>query len=230
MPPQSNTRVTIELGELIEGGFSLWDFEYPSYYKGDAKLEFERKVIDHYFFRQIGQETPARFKHYFKAKMREIMPYYIQLYESEALMRGIEDPFGNVDFTETYEETRSSSHEGTSSASDESSSSSSNERSTAGTDRFSDTPQGTIDNLDHYLTTARKTTDSGSDSGSASSSGSSSGTTTAQGTETVAHTFRKQGNQGVNTYAHDMLELRETFRNIDLEIIEALNDLFLLIY
>jgi hypothetical protein len=221
-PPQNNTRVTVELGELIESGFKLWDFDYPSFYKGDAKLAFEQKVVDHYYFRQIGQETPARFRHYFQTRIREIMPYYIQLYESEAMMKGIEDPFGNVDITETYEETREISREGSSSASDQSES----EQSNAGEDRFSDTPQGSIDNLDNYLTSARKTSDTGSASSSGSSSSESSGTES----ETVSHTYTKKGNQGVNTYAHDMRELRETFLNIDLEIIEKLNDLFLLIY
>ena len=53
--PRTNTKITVELRELIESGVKLWDFDYPSYYEGDEKLAFEQKVIDHYYFRQIGQ-------------------------------------------------------------------------------------------------------------------------------------------------------------------------------
>ena len=75
-----NTKVTLELREIIESGINIWDFDYPSYYQGDKKAEFEMKVIDHYYFRQIGQETVGRFLHYFRSKIREIMPLYIQRY------------------------------------------------------------------------------------------------------------------------------------------------------
>ena len=75
-----NTGVTVELGELVDAGFKLFDFDYPSYYQGEQKTAFEQKVIDRYRFRQIGQETPGRFKHLFRTRLREIMPYYIQLY------------------------------------------------------------------------------------------------------------------------------------------------------
>jgi len=193
-----NACVTAELGLLVESGVKLWDFEYPSYYTGEAKTAFEQKVIDHYRFRQIGQETPGRFLHLFRSRIREIMPYYIQLYKSQELMESIDDPFGNVDITETFEQHSTGESSGNSEH----------------TQRFSDTPQGRVDNIDHHLTNA--TVDD--NSGRSESSG------------TVRHTFTKKGNQGVNTYAHDMKELRETFLNIDMQIINDLNDLFLGLY
>ena len=81
MTPYSNTKVTLELRDVLasldENGqpFKLWDFDYPSYYKDELKTAFEQKVIDHYLFHQIGVETIARFKHNFKTRIREIMPY-----------------------------------------------------------------------------------------------------------------------------------------------------------
>ena len=35
-----NSKVTLELRDLVSSGVKIWDFEYPSYYSGDKKLEF----------------------------------------------------------------------------------------------------------------------------------------------------------------------------------------------
>lgn len=209
-PMYDTNQLTVELREIVDSGVDIWDFDYPSYYDGVQRMEFEQKVIDHYYTRQIGQETVGRWLHLFRTRIREIMPYYIQLYKSQALMDAIEDPFGNVDITETFEQetTGQSSSQGSGSQNSDS------------LTKFHDTPQGTVDNLDDYLTSATKNTGNSSDSSESSSE--SSGT--------VKHTFTKKGNQGVNTYAHDMKEFRETFLNIDLQIINELKDLFLQVY
>lgn len=252
MYPYCNTKVTMELRDVLattdENGnpFKLWDFDYPSYYSGEEKAAFEQLVIDHYYFHQIGVETIARFKHNFRTRMREIMPYYIQMYESVALMKSIEDPFGNVDITETFEQTSTDIASGTA-TSTENGTSSSNEsvtktdekESTENTGhRFSNTPQGSISNIDHYLTEA--STDSKNQNENISSNGvvtteneseiTSTGTSESENSGTVSHTLTRKGNQGVNTYAHDMIELRQSFINVDMMIIGALRDLFLLIY
>ena len=233
-----NTGVTVELRDICRSGVDVWAFEYPSYYKGTEKLAFEQLVIDHYFFRQIGQETVGRWLHMFRTRIREIMPYYIQLYESAALMAAIEDPFGNVDVTETYEEERSENSSSQSQDSSESETATTNNQQTSGSSdrehRFSNTPQGSIENLDNYLTeaavdhdqTGEQVEGSTTTGGTASSTGSASGQTSG----TIKHTLHRKGNQGVNTYAHDMKELRETFLNIDRQIIHELNDLFLGVY
>lgn len=197
-PPYDNTGVTVELRDIVNNGVDVWAFDYPSYYKGDEKTAFEKKVLDHYWLHQIGQETVGRWLHCFRTRIREIMPYYLQLYKSQELMDSIDDPFGNVDIVETFEQESTG----------ESSSNGNNVR------RFSNTPQGSVENLDNYLTEA--TRDTSEDSANASG--------------TVKHTLTKKGNQGVNTYAHDMKELRETFLNIDLMIIRELKDLFLQVY
>lgn len=249
-----NTKVTVELRELIESGIKVWDFDYPSFYEGSEKQTFEQKVIDHYYFRQIGQETPARWLHYFRARIREIMPYYKQLYETVKIMEALEDPFGNLDVTETFEQTSSDSSETTSTGSSSSSSTGTSEvtsdteegstieRDDSNTRKFSNTPQGSITNLDNYLTEATvetvastqnedktgTTTTTGSNE--ASDEAETSATSTGSSTGTVTHTLHRKGNQGVNTYAHDMKEYREILLNIDMMIINELNDLFLMIY
>ena len=265
-----NSKVTLELNDLIESGCNPWAFDYPSYYTGAEKAAFEQKVLDHYRFRQIGQETPGRWLHYFRSRIREIMPYYIQLYESQALMQSIEDPFGNVDVTETFEQTSTGERSGslsrstsgsldsTTTGSLDSTTTGSSEVSTTDTEnntgsstkKFSNTPQGSIENLDSYLTEATiesaENEKTGNGTSSATNEGSQKDTTsstqkdtstssqndTTQDSEsgTIRHTLTKRGNQGVNTYAHDMKELRETFLNIDMMIINELKDLFLMVY
>lgn len=249
-----NSRVTIELNDLIESGVDVWAFDYPSYYEGEAKATFEQKVLDHYRFRQIGQETPGRWLHSFRTRVREIMPYYIQLYHSQELMESLEDPFGNVNVTETFEQTSTGERSGnltrTTGNTLESTSTGSSEVETvdeetntgSSTKKFSNTPQGSISNLDTYMTEATAETANSGKTGSGTSSATTQGsqTDTATGSQndttqdsetgTVRHTLTRTGNQGVNTYAHDMKELRETFLNIDLMIINELKDLFLLVY
>lgn len=233
--PIANTKVTVELGELLAAGFPLWDFEYPSYYTGEAKRAFEQKIVDHYFFRQIGQETPARFKHYFKARMREIMPYYIELYKSAELLNFDDgDVLKSYDLTETYTEDREDTGE-TSSTSETSTDSEVTRTDSSTSDReskFSNTPQGSIANLDSYLTEA---TVEGIDAEStaeekANANGSSSATGTSTNRGTVTHSLRRVGNIGVQTLGEELNKNRAAILNIDMQIIEELGDLFLKLY
>ena len=56
------------------GNYPIWDESY--------RAVLNEKIKRHYYFREIGQETPGRFKFYLDTKMNEIMPYYNQLYET----------------------------------------------------------------------------------------------------------------------------------------------------
>lgn len=240
----SNSKVTMELRDVLkmtnENGspFVLWDFEYPSYYEGEAKKAFEQKIIDHYLFHQIGVETVARFKHNFKTRIREIMPYYNQLYKSVEIMEKIDDPFGNVDIVETFEQTSNDTSTGDSYASTSASANATKtDDKTASEDnahRFSNTPQGTIENIDDHLseasTDAKTQTENVTTTESDTSNGESTASSSSTNTGTVTHTLTRKGNQGVNTYAHDMIELRQSFINVDMQVIGALRDLFLMVY
>ena len=206
-PLYDTTKLTVELRELVENGVNIWDFDYPSYYEGNDKTDFEQKVIDHYYFRQIGQETVGRFLHMFRTRIREIMPRYIDMYHTVELMRSIDDPFGNVDIVETYEETSEGSASGSSSASSQSSAGvdkTDDKTSSENTDhKFSNTPQGSIDNIDRYMTEASKDKLNATENvttSEAHETDSSSEATTEQSTSgTVSHTLTRKGNQGVNT-------------------------------
>lgn len=231
---ETTSKLTLELREVVAGGVDLWDFEYPSYYKDAQKAEFEKKVIDHYYFRQIGQETVGRFLHMFRSKVREIMPYYIDMYKSVEIMHGLENPFDNVDVLETFEQETTDSATGESSSNTSGTASSTgNHGSTADSEhRFSNTPQGSIDNLDSYLTEASRDSGTASDTSETSSetSATSEGSSSSESSGTVKHTLHRKGNQGVNTFAHDIIEFRKSIINVDEMVINELNCLFLGIY
>lgn len=64
------------------------------------------------------------------------------------------------------------------------------------------------------------------------SNGETSNLTLGERFDKLKHTLSRKGNQGVNTYAHDMLEFRELFINIEQEIIndKRISELFMGIY
>lgn len=237
--PYNNTKLTVELREIVESGVDLWDFDYPSYYEGQAKKDFERKVIDHYYFRQIGQETVGRFLHYFRTRVREIMPLYIQRYKSVALLESMDDPLQSYDLTEEFTQERvgtgNSTSQSESSLSGETSEASSDSTAEARERRFSNTPHGSIENLrDGHMSEAsleNNTTDRSVDtSGTSSTDTSSSSTDTTESTEELKYTLTRKGNIGVAPLGNEINALRAAFINVDMEVINELNDLFLLTY
>ena len=76
----------------------IFDFTYPIFDEA-YKPELETKIINHFYTQEIGQETVGLFKQRLKTKMREIMPYYNQLYMSERLKF---DPFKNADYIDLH--------------------------------------------------------------------------------------------------------------------------------
>lgn len=89
------SKYTTELRYLIENDFDIGLKNYPIFDENYREL-LNQKIINHYYFREIGMETAELFKRYLNTTMDEIMPYYNQLYKSELLEF---NPFYNVDKT-----------------------------------------------------------------------------------------------------------------------------------
>lgn len=94
--------------ETVKGWFM--DYELEDYLTEDqievietaglwTKEKLADKIIDHFYMREIGLETPALFKLKLKAMMNEIMEEYLPVIYSTAIEY---DPLVNVDYTETY--------------------------------------------------------------------------------------------------------------------------------
>lgn len=222
----------------------IFDFNFPIF---DEKYRsvLETKIIKHYYTREIGLETVGLWKLKLDTKMNEIMPYYNQLYKSTLLEF---NPFYDVDITRkhtskndgTRNETSSSNSNGKSNNSNkvnESGNSGGNETSR---DLYSDTPQGALTGVESetYLTNARKVARENNNNYSSENSSNGENTfnsATNGNTESVIKNTEDyletvKGKQGAQNYSDLLLKYRETFLNIDIQIIEELSDLFMNIW
>ena len=98
------SKYTTELRYLIENNFDIGLKDYPIFDE-NYRESLNQKIINHYYFREIGMETAELFKRYLNNTMNEIMPYYNQLFKSELLEF---NPFYNVDKTVTSDKNNNS--------------------------------------------------------------------------------------------------------------------------
>ena len=94
------SKYTSELRYLIENKYDIGLQEYPIFSE-DYRATLNKKIIDHFYFREIGSETAELFKFYLNRTMSEIMPYYNKLYNSELLKFNV---FDNVNYTEVMKQ------------------------------------------------------------------------------------------------------------------------------
>lgn len=229
------SRYTIELRYLIKGNYDLGLKDYPIFDES-YREQLNNKIIQHYYFREIGFETEALFKNRLNQKMNEIMPYYNQMYESSKLKI---DPLSTIDLEEVFSRKSKTTGEGTSSTSG-TGNNTNNFNSTDTTDygkisKFSDIAQAqTTPNEilnDKYLTSA--TVDDGQDKNTNTGTNTSQTESTTSGTSTDKRnldedtTLTRKGNNGTASESELLNMYRETFLNIDMMIIDDLDELFL---
>lgn len=181
-----------------------------------SKDRLAKKIVDHYFMREIGFETPALFKHYAMVTMQEIMEEKLPLIYSSSIKY---DPLVNVDYTEKFER----SLEGSANNSGESSSNSSSDSLNIN----NNTPQTRISkqNLDDgiYASSVNQNESSINDRTTTSNNGSS--------TSNENYIKNIKGNSGVSATAQKMIEqYRQNIIAIDRDIINELNSLFMGLY
>lgn len=216
---------TLYTREEVEGFFK--DYQLSDYLTREqidtinetglwSKDKLAKKIVDHYYMREIGFETIGLFVHYAKVTMQELMEEYLPLIYSSAIQY---DPLVNVDYTETFERTKETENEGSSD------SSSSSNASSLGVN--SDTPQGQISKT--AILSGTYATSSGANENESSVSSESSNQ--ANSNENENYTKHVKGNSGVSATAQKMIEqYRANIRAIDREIIERLNILFMGLY
>lgn len=225
-----------------------------------SKEKLAKKIVEHYYMREIGFETPKLFEHYVCITMQEIMEEYAPLIYSASIAY---DPLINVDYSETYHnetndsrtdngntsinQTTSNTGENSISQTGTSNSSSTNEGS--GLTVQSDTPQGQINKQTilsgQYATStsANESTNTITDNSSNTSSQTQNSEETINSNQTEEnetastsngtqdYVRRIRGNSGVSATAQAMIkQYRENIRALDSEIIERLNTLFMSIY
>lgn len=221
----------------------IFDFEYPIF-DVNYKPVLEKKILNHYYTREISYETVGVWKLHLKAKMNEIMPMFNKLYETELLTY---NPLWDVDLTEDKwrdvdtATSGSESRVGTVSiaADGQKAVQHAGDDSRSNTNLYSDTPQGAITNLSEgkYLTnatvdseTGRNTYADNTTTHDTSAENNSRSTMTSTTLDTTDNYLKHiQGKRGGLTYAKMLeqeVDLIEKIDNIDWRIIRELRDLF----
>lgn len=243
----------------------VFDFDFPIF-DDDYKSVLCRKILKHYYTREIGFETVGLWKLKLNMMMNEIMPYYNKLYESELLKF---NPLYDADYSKTHEGedggegSESGSHTGTVGDSGTHTGTVRDQGSREGNiddvgneqleettwDVYSDTPQGALTNVDNntYLTNARKIThnaetdttnnrDYDEENENLRTYNEAQGNTRTYNESTGVEREYTNTNQYVEhivgkfpgkSYASMLKEFRETFLNIDVDVIADLSDLFI---
>lgn len=185
-------------------------------YKIWSKERLAQKIVDHYYLREIGQETPALFKHFAKVKMQEIMERYLPIIYTNAIEY---DPLESVDYTITEERTIDGDASGNSK--------SNSKNNGSGLNISNNTPQTRITKQD-LNTGAYASNVSQSDTESKIEDE----TNTSSKTKTIEKfTRHEMGNKGIlDSYQKMIIQFRETIAPVDEEIIKELNSLFMGLY
>lgn len=224
---------TMELRKVIEyygreeveswfSSYELSDFLTPEQiaqiqkYNVWTKEKLAKQIVDHYYMREIGFETPALFAHYAKVTMNEIMGSYLLKIYTQFLEY---DPLSSVDYTEEYTREIEGNSEG--------SSNSNSKNSAEGFNINQDTPQQKI---------TKQNLNSGIYASETNQSETSSQIQDSTNTEASSKTIEKythsmKGDNGVIvTNQYLVREFRELATNFNLEIINDLNKLFMGLY
>lgn len=172
------------------------------------------KIIDHFFFREIGFETAAQFAFYLRRTMNEIMPKYNALYEAQMTI-DYDNPLSDY--------TRHKDENWTSHTDDDSVSTNSNQTEQHGRNVFQDTPMSLLDNTTpptiqgmDYATNVTY------DDGSGAAQG--RGTNNRDRDDTGRRLHDEYGNN--HSWAYLMKEYADKWQNIDMQVIADLEDLF----
>lgn len=195
----------------VETGVNLGLDTYPIFDES-YRAGLNRKIVNHYWNREIGRESIDDWRFALRRQMFEQMPYFNQLYESTRIKF---DPLATMDLrTVSQDETQ-----GTLSSQGESDNQASSNATGIGVNNTY--PQTSMKDNDHA-----NYADSGNETKSESSSKGS-----AQDRRNDATTGKSNGDTrstGFTAPASDLLmRYRDTLLNVDLMVIDICNPLFM---
>lgn len=185
---------------------------YPIF-DNDYRASLNHKIVQHYWNREIGQETVEMFKFAMRRRMNEEMPYFNKLYQSEQLTF---DPFKTVDMSTVV-------NGGVNESVNASGNSSGSSSGTSGSRAVqSSTPQTLLAGNKDYATAAADTT------GQSATTNTGSESSTTSTTSETSNTSHVSGYQAMP--ASLLADYRTVLLNIDMMVIERLADCFMLIW
>lgn len=206
VPASSSTRYTkATYKKLGLNEYPLFDESYRSH--------LNDKIIDHFYFREIGFETAAQFAWYMRRTMNEIMPYYNEMYVAQAKM---DDPL--TDISRNWRESWNQDIADTGNVKNQVNSTDNNRNV------YQDTPMSLLKNSGHpsiegldYATNATYNDDVAK-----------SDSTRTMDTNRNDVGWRVHEESGRNhSQAALMKEYFDVFKNLDMEVIKDLENLFM---
>ena len=233
---------TMTIAEMMNS--SLIDRIFPSqydFYVDDEQMRkaFEDKFIRHFYYREIGFETPFIFIQKLETHLLINMPYWKQLYETELESRNINFLL-NKDLRESFIREIDSENQTSGTNATQQNTNSTNTVSQNGTSSNNHKESTIRDGVsvsslsEGYLTGVSSDNSTSSSTGNSNSSGDikTKGTLTQSGNEKSVEKTEliSQGNIGITSSAQLLKEWREVLINMDKIIIDSCNDLFMKIY
>lgn len=185
--------------------------EYGTAYRIPTREELNEKILNHYMFNEIGQETFGRWLFQLKTALNEIMTKYNQLFYSADQDF---NPIYNVDYVKTISGTGTSNSTSNTSSTD------------YGKGVNASTPQDLL-NISNQDIDSVNYADEASWS---KNSGTATGSSTSNDTNNTVETTK--GNFGVTSAQDLIIKYRDTIINIEQMIIEdpKIKELFMLIF
>lgn len=206
---------------LIFPPFEIFDESYRSV--------IETKILKHFYTREIGCETFGLWQLRLDAKLSVIMPYYNKLYKAINIDIPVID---NVDMNVEHNIGRNADTKVNDNTDITASSNTATNTTASAKIRHSDTPQGSLENLEsnEYMSdaTLSDTTQTVNSNTNSSSNSKSNSDTNAKSTEEYAE--HRWGKDGTITYISMVNEYIEKMKNIDSMLIRDLEDLFMQIW
>ena len=189
----------------------------------------EIKILKHFYTREIGAETFGLWQLRLDAKLSVIMPYYNKLYKAINIDIPVID---NVDMNVEHNIGRNADTK-VNDNTDITANSQTTTNTTANSKiRHSDTPQGSLQNLEsnEYMTDATISDSTQSVNSSTSSTSNSTGNSNTNAKSTEEYVEHRWGKEGTVTYVSMVNEYIEKMKNVDAMLIRELEDLFMQIW
>jgi len=194
-----------KVDEIIEAARPLlFNFNYPTY-DAAQKARVETLILQYYYTREICAETVGRWKLFLKAHLNKVMPYFVELYKSAAKEY---DPVNNVSITRSG----SSDNNGTSTSTDT--------VQTKNTNKYLDTPENSLGGIENntYLTNVTLDENNNTSSNNGSTTGHSE------------YNDKEEGYNGMKSVGERLKEYREAIINIDQQVVDSCDSLFMCIW
>lgn len=205
---------TVELRRAVELANGEIGLDTYPIFEDEYRELLNKKIVDHYAYREIGFETIDMFINRLRTRMNEIMPPMNKLYLSERLDF---DPLSTMDMTSETDSDSTLLSEGT-----ENSTAASNSKTGSKARNVSSVlPQQQLSGNGDYADAASDAISDTEVDSDATDNRVSQSTGTNQATST-AHTTGYSGSP-----SDLLLRYRDTIVNVDMMVINALEDLFM---